>query len=578
MKQREEAQDKRDEEFKQWRNEQAKEQAKRDEEFKQWRNDQAKEQAKRDEKQAKRDEKQAKRDEELNQWQKKQAEALEKLVGSQFNQPAHFNEYKYSPHRRSSVPTNKQIDFTTKGYTELSELSEKNCKRVEFDEALGILGKDWKDSWKMICGTSYRNHIIKITNILKRKIGAIGKEPHAKKAMESRYQKLFGALAEAVQDHVNAAQKLEPGMFWRNTHRERVKCSDGKSRMPDGAFLISDRCDVTWRNFAVIIEIKGDEMVNDAHHIRGQILQNFFDMSEAEPRRFMIGLGVAKNGSVRVYIYTPGRVYSTPLGNMPLLNEVKLSNNALRVIQFLLLLHTQLQKDSGYLFKTYGMSTHELDLSKLADAETPETPAPIVKYDSSFVYGRHKNLNAQQTWVYRVSYNPGNDKVDAFLKFQWAFKNDNEAAVHKFLLAHEIPHVPELWFNTCLTAKGFESDNFICKGEAMLVEDVGQSVINAFDGSGLELTDAEIVDAFAGYAHTLIAAATMDTDTNFVLHRDVSTGNLMISNDKMPYVIDWGYGRICAENEVPSYSDKKMIGTAVYMSIRVLKQSHIPEI
>ncbi|KAJ2645762.1 hypothetical protein IWW40_005875 [Coemansia sp. RSA 1250] len=159
-------------------------------------------------------------------------------------------------------------------------------------------------------------------------------------------------------------------------------------------------------------------------------------MSEAEPRRFMIGLGVAKNGSVRVYIYTPGRVYSTPLGNMPLLNEVKLSNNALRVIQFLLLLHTQLQKDSG----------------------------------------------------------------------------------------------------------------------------------------GLELTDAEIVDAFAGYAHTLIAAATMDTDTNFVLHRDVSTGNLMISNDKMPYVIDWGYGRICAENEVPSYSDKKMIGAAVYMSIRVLKQ------
>ncbi|KAJ1807489.1 hypothetical protein LPJ75_004790, partial [Coemansia sp. RSA 2598] len=107
------------------------------------------------------------------------------------------------------------------------------------------------------------------------------------------------------------------------------------------------------------------------------------------------------------------------------------------------------------------------------------------------------------------------------------------------------------------------------KGEAIVMEDVGVSIQSAFDKDGLNLSDAQILDVFAGYVHALLAAADISED-RFVLHRDVSMGNLMVGDNGAPYVIDWGCGRVCSVDETVRSCGKEMIGTAIYMGIRVL--------
>ncbi|KAJ2850565.1 hypothetical protein IWW36_001815 [Coemansia brasiliensis] len=172
-------------------------------------------------------------------------------------------------------------------------------------------------------------------------------------------------------------------------------------------------------------------------------------------------------------------------------------------------------------------------------------------------YGRHRQPNSQQTWVYPVQYEAAGEKGSAFFKFQWGFKNDDEEAVHEFLLTRKVPHMPELRFSMHVTAKGPESDDWVCKGEAMLI-------------TGAQLSDAEIIDIFARHMHTLISAAAVDADNRYVLHRDISTRNLMIKNDKSPYIIDWGYGRLCVKDEKRLLSDKQMVVPTIYMGIRII--------
>ncbi|KAJ2845734.1 hypothetical protein IWW36_004661, partial [Coemansia brasiliensis] len=467
-----------------------------------------------------------------------------------------------------AASTQGKLDKTT--YVEVSQEHNKYFQAIDFEGLLELLGADWKAGWDSVNSGYFMDDIGKILHSYAKKCDDGGLKTSGGKVGEKTYQTAFGVLAEAVQGHLSRSSEIKPGMYWHDTHSISLKRKDNTSRKPDGGFAVSKQCDPLWQDLAVVVEIKGDELKNDSHWIRGQILCDFKDMAELEPRRFMVGLAIAKHGSVRVYLYTPGRIYSAPLGSMPFSAGDKSSEGASEVIAFLLLLHKQLPVDSGFLAKKRGIFSACLEISELADGREQKRPCPSVRHYCSEVYGRHKQLNAQQTWVYPVQYRSAAKEGSAFFKFQWEFKNDDETAIHEFLLARKVPHVPKLLFSTHITAKGLASDDWICKGEAMLVEDVGESIITKFDGSELSLSDAEVVNVFAGYAHTLIAAAAVDADSKYVLHRDISTGNLMVKNDKSPYIIDWGYGHVCTEDEERLLSGKQMIGTTIYMGIRVL--------
>ncbi|KAJ2645305.1 hypothetical protein GGH99_008315, partial [Coemansia sp. RSA 1285] len=191
--------------------------------------------------------------------------------------------------------------------------------------------------------------------------------------------------------------------------------------------------------------------------------------------------------------------------------------------------------------------------------------------DTNSVLGRHGYLKGQRTWAYPAQY--FHDKRDrprnAFFKFQWAFDDEPEISVHQFVLDNGVPHVPKLLYTANIESTGCDSNNQKLKGEAIVMEDVGISIKNAFYEDGLNMSEAKIIDIFAGYAHTLIAAAKVN-NRRFVLHRDVSIGNLMVGHDGSPYVIDWGCGRVCTVYEQPRLAGKQMVGTAIYMGIRIL--------
>ncbi|KAJ2516038.1 hypothetical protein GGI11_003572, partial [Coemansia sp. RSA 2049] len=160
------------------------------------------------------------------------------------------------------------------------------------------------------------------------------------------------------------------------------------------------------------------------------------------------------------------------------------------------------------------------------------------------VFERHRRLKGQRTWSYPAKCYDG--KIhNTFFKFQWGYDGDFEIDVQQFVLAKGVPHVPKLLYTASVEGKGVGPKGQQFKGKALVMENVGGNIVwYAFDKDGLNMGDACIIDVFTGYVHTLIAAAVINRQDKYALHCNVSMGNLMVSDNDSPYVIDWGYGRM----------------------------------
>ncbi|KAJ2658971.1 hypothetical protein IWW48_003769 [Coemansia sp. RSA 1200] len=270
-----------------------------------------------------------------------------------------------------------------------------------------------------------------------------------KRTSENILQTAFGVLAEAVQNHMDSMRSTNPRIYWRDIHTTNIKRDDGACRKPDGSFLTTSDSSPEWRNIVAAVEIKGGDMSSDHHHLCGQILQNFIDMADFQPRR-------------------------------------------------------RLGKDCGYLTKHNSGLPGEFSLANIMGIEHVESKLPLqttvhLDYadENSKEFGRHGHLNGQRTWVYSAQY--WNDEhsnghiSDAFFKFQRGFDDEVEIEVHRHVL-HK------------------------------------KSVKSIFKDGGLCVSNATLIDIFAGYVHTLLAAAAV-AKNKFALHRDISAGSLMVKNN-----------------------------------------------
>ncbi|KAJ2282343.1 hypothetical protein GGH14_001635 [Coemansia sp. RSA 370] len=614
-----EKQEKRDDEFKVWRERQEK----RDDEFKGWREKQSEKQEKRDDEfkewQKKQSEEQTKRDDEFKGWREKQSKILETLQaastsgvrGAQaapstpvlttprlpFMSPSSVPRYLQEAPSPGTPQTSAQKPdkFDDKWYIDLSEKNDDICKAVDLSQIFDILGKDWCKAWDIASTTESLSESVDIQQILadyRNACTAINEKLKVRKVSEPTYQAAFGALAMAVQNYVAAKPGVQQGLYWYDTHKTQIKRGDDRYRMPDGSFSTTNLPALEWSDIAVVVEIKNDDMTSTAHHVRGQILQDFIDMTETLPRRFMIGLTLAQHGDICVYVCVPGGVYSAQLGSLHLAGKTKPSTDNAnptvddqRVVAFLLLLQERLCKDSGHLTGknmrlpvkfSFGDIPDTLTDGKSSDMLQSTTVCPELSEKDvakGGIYGRHWHLRGQRTWVYpaqlkrKIADQP--DEIDdVFFKFQWSFDGDGEIDVHRFVLERGVPHVPKLLHTAIIEGKAYGTHSPKFKGEAMVMEYVGKSVKSLF-GNDTLCTPSKIIDIFAGYVHTLVAAAGIDNG-QYALHRDISIGNLMVTEDGSPYIIDWGCGRVCAEDDGPRSSAKEIIGTAVYMGIRIL--------
>ncbi|KAJ2807906.1 hypothetical protein H4R20_001084 [Coemansia guatemalensis] len=596
---RDKEQAERDEEFRQWR----KDQAERDREFRQWQKDQIG------------------RDEEFRQWQKEQSDVLKQLLDinlrkvdaapatAELRTPTRHHREQYSvsvsQHHQSqtasgaathlstpqkSIPAPSKFDETE--YVNLSKLYSTFSYNSSLPDALDLLGSGWRDSWKSF---RCKGSVDKILEEYCNKCEKIRGELAAKNVLEDVYQRAFGYLVEAIQHQAGEILKPAPVLYWCDTHSKSIKRGDGRSRKPDGIFSTSDSERLQWQDIAAVVEIKGERMDNDNDHIRGQLLQNFIDMAEVMPRRFMLGLTIANKGVVKVHVCVPGGIYNAPLGRLHLtgaskpkaskantrLCTLKATDEERRVVAFLLFLYKQSREDCGYLTGRNFEFPGRLSLAKIHGASPADENMLSRKTTLTFiyslgdkdkVYGRHKHLKGQRTWAYPVTYTDKyNKKANAFFKFQWGLDGEEEIDVHRFVLKRGVPHIPKLLYAVTMDGGSRGTSGQKYKGEAIVTEDVGETIRNLFADGRLVASEAQIIDIFAGYTHTLIAAAAFDDNERFALHRDISMGNLMVKDKAHPYIIDWGCGRVCSFNEKRISSGNELIGTAIYMSLRVLE-------
>ncbi|KAJ2844845.1 hypothetical protein J3B02_004845, partial [Coemansia erecta] len=455
--------------------------------------------------------------------------SMPQIRGSQMQTKSQAASHSGTP----QVTGQKMDQFTKEEYIALSQSYAGICKSCTLDEALEMLGDDWRAAWNSFCNDmelAGPQTLRIILNECHSKCPSAWTQLENSSVSEQTYQTTFRALCEAIQSHADRLQSTAHGVNWRDTHSTSIKRADGRNRKPDGCFAIKSSTRLCWQDIVVVAEIKGSVVDNDNDVIRGQLLQDFIDMAEVLPRRFMIGFTLARGGEVRLYVCVPGGIYIAPLGKMPSTCMARAKEAHIAeplgseqtIVHFLLFMHQQLAKDCGYLTAHSTGFPCSFQLGDIVGSSQNKqsvlSSATSIRLNSSSlttgeVLGRHGYLRGQRTWVYPAEYMRimGSRYINAFFKFQWAFDSDLEIDVHQFVLNRGVPHVPKLLYMANIEGKGAagtHSQRF--KGEIIVMEDVGVSVQSAFDKYGLNMSDAAIIDLFAGYAHTLLAAAAID--------------------------------------------------------------------
>ncbi|KAJ2707589.1 hypothetical protein FB645_000566 [Coemansia sp. IMI 203386] len=498
-----------------------------------------------------------------------------------------------TPIRRSQQQVVAQVldQFTKEEYIKLSQSYKDICKTASFEEVLDMLGNGWNAEWRLFRRKNKPTGQNVVKGILKEchsKCPAAWKRMNDASVPEEVYQTVFGALCDAIQVHVNRMLGELHGVRWHDTQNTLIQRGDGRKRKPDGCFVANGLSGVDWRDMIFAVEIKGSSADSNCDVVRGQLLQDFIDMAEVLPRRFMVGMTLTRGAEIQLYACVPGGIYNAPLGSLnwtdaQLTGSSKAEPTAgqLNVVRFLLFLHQQLAQDCGYLtgYNTGFPCDFLLEdlVSFLFDEHSKLCPTTTIRLNymrtgDITVLGRHKYLRGQRTWVYPAQYRDETceEYTDAFFKFQWAFASELETDVHQYVLERGVPHIPKLLYTASIEGKGAASKNAQkYKGEAIVMENVGKGVQTVFVKNDVSMSDAEVIDMFAGYVHTLFAAAEPHKG-KFALHRDISMGNLMVGHSGEPYIIDWGCGRVCTVNEKVDSAGKEMIGTAIYMGIRIL--------
>ncbi|KAJ2559738.1 hypothetical protein EV175_000204 [Coemansia sp. RSA 1933] len=513
---------------------------------------------------------------------KEQAEFNARILQLLSQQTAHDRPAAAVVPPSASVLVPKAEKYDSAWYIKLSKSYDRFNADGDIPDALEAISEDWAKEWDEAAKKATSEDVpADIANVLARyrelcKNNA--PELNHMNCSEKTYQTAFENLARAVDEHAPRNGHRDTNLYWKDTHKSRIGGSSKQGRYPDGIFSIKPTTNVMWSDVFTVVEIKGSKEPSLSHLLRGQILQNFIDMAESRPRRFAFGISLGCEGEMHLFVCLPDSIHIAWIGILPLLDSTtnKALANERLVVAFFLFMYKQIAKDCGFLTrKSVGLHS-EFTLGEIVGISPDEksgrlTAATKIRLstgDENKVLGRHKGLQRSRTWIYpKCTF--GDGKEQAVFKFQWVPDgSDLESTIHRTVWSRGVPHVPKLIYAAKVVKdqkEKSEAGELPPIGEVLIVEDVGSSVETAFGGS-----EAKVIDIFAAYAHTLIAAAKIEGG-QFILHRDISMGNLMVTPEDQPYVIDWGCGCVCSVkdgNRTPS--GKVIVGTAIYMGIRIL--------
>ncbi|KAI9476643.1 hypothetical protein BX667DRAFT_496999 [Coemansia mojavensis] len=479
-----------------------------------------------------------------------------------------------------STPSKAQVKAAAKKdayYRQLFGDNEQLFKKRPLHSILGMLSEEVREKWMHYSNTNEDRRLLEqvVSQYRQRICELAASEGEINVGSEPYYQRNTGALFDAIRV-VLEDNGVQPLLAWHDTHDSPLR----NDRKPDGTLIelanASDSKD--WRWVAAVVEIKDDKASENNKVARGQILEDFLDMARDQPRKNMLGLGITKHGKVTAYVSTCDSIDYAIVGKLPAL-DTNVSSEEYAMVRFIAVLLRYLDPRHSYVVSQTSGIFNDINLVELVPP-----PKQIVNMlsgsfrefrlkiaDDKAFSGRRYYIHGMRTWLYhaQIYYATEAGKVergdDVILKLQWHASDAREGDIHKKANSMSVPHIPQLVF-----AGDIEMEEHPGGWEVLVMHNAGASIKDHAIWSNFH-NACVIVDAFAGFSHTLLAASAGD-GSGFILHRDVSASNLLMhGKDHEPRVIDWGYGLVAsAQNLNRTTGLPAIVGTAPYMSLRVL--------
>ncbi|KAJ2358402.1 hypothetical protein GGF43_000830 [Coemansia sp. RSA 2618] len=188
----------------------------------------------------------------------------------------------------------KTIKFNATFYRRLAR--EWNSKRVTMEELFKYMGNGLSAAYdaisaKACADIAARTHDFCVRNGL----GRLETEDQRQTATNHLFQLIEKHLVPLRADSL-------PKLYWEDRHVTPMQ----NLRKPDGILLAGVRgLETRWSSVVAPIELKSSAYGHEDNHLRGQLIQDFRDMSEHQPRRFILGLAGAGQEmcEVRVYLH-----------------------------------------------------------------------------------------------------------------------------------------------------------------------------------------------------------------------------------------------------------------------------------
>ncbi|KAJ2559944.1 hypothetical protein EV175_000057 [Coemansia sp. RSA 1933] len=493
---------------------------------------------------AKNEKERKERDEKYAKEQKERDERLEKMFGVVFERLDQLGETprpKFpsmalgpvpfaspSPRQRSvptaqldifSIPENAEHEkprakLTKAGpaeYTQLSHENDKNVQWVPMEELLQCLGEGWGTAWDRATADNADSPYsqVDLESILAEYNSTATPARTTGYISEEKFQEWVGELIPAIETRLRMVQKGEPKLRWEDRHERVVKSSQKPHRKPDGVFYVgsSDASD-KWPHIVVTVEIKGSHLTFEDKVLRGQLIWNFIDMARDQPRRFTLELSVSGQSELHAYVSTANKIFYTRIGSLPSPgSNTAMTEDQKHAVKFFIMLYRQLPLDYGFLVHNPLGIQSSFKLTDIPDLSSSGVDVSLqnATIKASNIYadgGRREGIAGPRSWVYPVDVQSlGYASGKRIFKFHWHYTGKSEAMIHKRIQNMNVPHVPRLFHSGNLT----RNPSSTTVGEVLIMENAGEDVFSLFKSSP-KAPPHRIVDVFAGYVHTLLAA------------------------------------------------------------------------
>ncbi|KAJ2516462.1 hypothetical protein H4217_004561 [Coemansia sp. RSA 1939] len=366
---------------------------------------------------------------------------------------------------------------------------------------------------------------------------------------------------------------------------------------PDFVFFPAMEEFPQWSNVGVACELKAINN-RDGNALNGQIGQYFNQMWRAQPRKLCIGL-VAFLGKLHILLNTRDVMNHAVVGTLPFVghdnrsiypsdeySKITLEPGSGELVVRLLAMMFTLDFDQcglvvpqpGGVFRAFGLC-ETMETADQSDKvlsvvveDIRQASCRIYLSGAGYLGGRVVYPVGTTSWVHKATVivvdEQNSHMCQAVVKIQWC-RHDRltERRIYDLLCKMGIPNIPKVFFGGRIETGNVTA---FTKCNILVFEDCGVGISQYVQDLAQQpsANHWRLLDIVCGYIHTIYAA--WSGSTVRILHRDISSGNLMVrANHAM--VIDWEYAlQVSTSERRQCVSSHPLTGTLVYASMGVL--------